>query len=302
MTVPAVFRSLRQRLATILGAIGRFFTGTLIGRILGFLSLPLAIVAVALWEPDRSPPIFDVQLHYNAEAWEGYRAGGIVKSLKRLNVPWVAVSSTPNEGTLKLYGHDSLSVIPLFVPYRTREDREHWVDNPATIDWMLGELSSGRYRGIGEFHLYDGRMDTPVVRKLVAIAVERNLVLNVHGEADVIRRFMTYDPRMQVLWAHAGLKTSPRVVGEMLETHRQLRVELSHRGDIAPNGQLDPVWLDLFSRFPDRFMIGSGTYNNEFWYRYGQTLELNREWLRQLPPPLAERIAYRNALELFSRQ
>jgi hypothetical protein len=296
-----MFRFFLQRLGSILKALGHFFSRTLAGRALVFLSLPLALLAVAFWEPDQSPPIFDVQMHYNEDAWPLYPAKGLMRAMQRYDVPWVAVSSTPNEGTAKMIEADRLRVVPLFVPYRNREDRDNWLDNPKLIEWMTAELDRGMYRGIGEFHLYNGRVDVPAVRRLVALAVERRLVLNVHGEADVIQQLLTFDPNMRVLWAHAGLKTPPRLVGTMLELHRNLWAELSQRADIAPDGQLAPEWRDLFERFPDRFMLGSGTYNNEFWFRYSLTLALAREWLRQLRPALAERIAHQNALDLFAR-
>jgi len=294
-------RPLQQQVRSTLKKVGHFLRHPPVGRILGFLSLPLLLVLLALWEPDRNPPIFDVQVHYNADSWEGYNAPGLVKAMKRFNVKWAAVSSTPNEGTLKMLQADRNRIVPLFVPYRNRDDRDRWLDNPELIDWVSRELSLGSYRGIGEFHLYQGRVDLPVVHRLVALAVEHNLVLNVHGEADVIRQLMSFDRRVRVLWAHAGLKTPPRRVAELLEFHSNLYAELSHRGDVAPDGQLAHEWRSLFERYPDRFMIGSGTYNNEFWHKYSQTLDLNREWLRQLPEPLAARIAYQNALDLFAR-
>jgi hypothetical protein len=296
-----MFRLILQWLGKSLKLLGHFFSQTLPGRALAFLSLPLALLALALWEPDQTPAIFDVQIHYNDDAWPVYPAGGLLRDLQRYNVPWVAVSSTPNEGTGKMIAADRLRVVPLFVPYRNREDRDNWLDNPKLIEWMTKELDLGDYRGIGEFHLYDGRVDVPAVRRLVAIAVERRLVLNVHGEADVIEQLLTFDPNMRVLWAHAGLKTHPRVVGKLLVLHRNLWAELSHRADIAPDGKLAPEWRDLFERFPDRFMLGSGTYNNDFWFRYSITLERSRDWLRQLRPALAERIAHQNALDLFTR-
>jgi hypothetical protein len=290
-----------QRLINFLKALGYFFSRTLLGRVLVFLSLPLALLAVALWEPDRSPPIFDVQMHYNGESWSLYPAKALMRAMQRYNVPWVAVSSTPNEGTAKMLEADRLRVIPLFVPYRNREDRDHWLENPNLLEWMTAELDRGIYRGIGEFHLYEGRVDVPAVRRLVALAVERRLVLSVHGEAEVIQKLLTFDPGMRVLWAHAGMRTHPRLVGEMLELHPNLWAELSHRADIAPDGKIAPEWRDLFERYPDRFMLGSGTYNNEIWFRYGLTMAQAREWLRQLSPPLAERIAHQNARDLFAR-
>jgi len=296
-------RLILQRFGALLKATRKFFLHTLAGRILGFLSLPVALVVLALvlLDTDPTPPIFDVQMHYNEDAWPAYTAKGLMKALRKFNVQWMAVSSTPNEGTAKMMEADRQRVIPLFVPYRSREDRDHWLDNPQLIEWMTAELDRGIYHGIGEFHLYNGRVDVPVVRRLVALAVERRLVLNVHGEVDVIHQLLTFDPGIRLLWAHAGLKAQPQRVGQLLERYPNLYAELSHRGDIAPDGQLAPEWRELFERFPDRFMLGSGTYNNEWWFKYSNTMRFAREWLQQLPPPLAERIAHRNALDLFAR-
>lgn len=296
-----MLRLFLQWLIRLLKTLGHFFARTLPGRVLIFLSLPLALLALAFWEPDRSPAIFDVQMHYNEDAWSLYPAKGLMRAMQRYNVPWVAISSTPNEGTAKMIEADRLRVVPLFVPYRNHADRDHWLENPELIEWMTEELNLGDYRGIGEFHLYDGRVNVPAVRRLLALSVERRLVVNVHGEAGVIRQLLTIEPGIRVLWAHAGLRTDPRLVGEMLELHPNLWAELSHRADIAPDGQLAPEWRNLFERFPDRFMFGSGTYTNDFWFRYNLTLTRTREWLRQLRPALAERIAHQNALDLFAR-
>jgi len=291
-----------SRLNKNLDRIKHFIRHPPIGRILGFLSLPVVLLLLALWEPDRDPPIFDVQVHYNADSWEGYSAQGLVRVMKRFNVPWIVVSSTPNEGTARMFQTDSTRVIPMFVPYRDRDDRDHWLDRPDLVSWVRQEISLGRYRGIGEFHLYEGRVDLPAVRQLVELAVERDLVLSIHGEPGVIRQVLGFDRRARVLWAHAGLKAPVRQVSEMMELYSNLYAELSHRGDVAPDGQLSQEWRSVFERYPDRFMIGVGTYNNEFWHRYSQILELNREWLRQLPKPLMDRIAFQNAQDLFSRK
>lgn len=299
----ALARALVHSIGRWLGSIGRFLRRTRIGRILVFLSLPLALLVVALWVgPERTPPIFDVQMHYNEDAWEGYPARGVLRGLDKLNVPWVLVSSTPNAGTFRLHELDSKRVVPLFQPYRTRDDRYHWFQDAAVIPWMESELALGRYRGVGEIHLVEGGVDTPVVRRLLALAVAQRLVLNVHASMPVIRQLFTLEPGIRVIWAHAGATVDPWQVREMLFGYPGLWAELSHRPDIAPDGELPPAWRELFLNYSERLLLGSGTYTPENWYHFRYILGHYRNWLRQLPPEIAERIAYRNALRLFGMQ
>jgi hypothetical protein len=296
----AALRRIGQALGPRFAPLARFLTQSLAGRALVFLSLPLVLLAVAFWEPDHSPPIFDVQMHYNDDVWRGYPARGILRGVQKLNVPWVALSSVPNEGTWKLYDLDRARFLPFFVPYRTRDDRDDWFEDPRTLDWLERELDAGVYRGIGEIHLYAGGVDRPVVRRLLALAVERRLVLNVHGEAEVIRALFAIEPRSRVIWAHAGATARPAQIGALLERYPTLWAELSHRPDVAPDGVLAPEWRALFLDWPERFLLGSGTYSSEYWYQFRYILGRYRDWLRELPPPVAERIAHRNALELFA--
>ena len=46
-------------------------------------------------------------------------------------------------------------------------------------------------------------------------------------------------------------------------------------------------------------MIGSDTYVNAQWRRYGDILAFDRNWLAQLPRAIAEAIAFRNAARVF---
>ena len=52
-------------------------TAASIRRWLVIVSLPLAIVLLALWKPDYQPPIFDAQVHYNQNAWKRVRVEAI---------------------------------------------------------------------------------------------------------------------------------------------------------------------------------------------------------------------------------
>jgi len=283
--------------------LGKFFTQNPTGRTLVFLSLPAALLVVALWDgDDKHPPIFDVQVHYNREAWRYFTPKAVINTLKELSVPYVLVSSTPNEGTFKLIKQDSKRVIPMFSPYRTREDRKTWFEDPEILAYMEREIRNWNYKGIGEFHLYDGQVDTPVIRGMVRLAMEYDMVLHAHSDPGAIEQLFALNPKIKILWAHAGMFTKPETVGRLLARYPTLWAELSHRLDVAPKGQVDPGWQTLLVSYPDRFMIGTGTYSNEFWYQFRYILKHHRSWLNQLPPDVSEKIRYRNAARLFIGQ
>ena len=96
-------------------------------------------------------------------------------------------------------------------------------------------------------------------------------------------------------------QAGPATIDALLARHPQLWVELALRTDVAPAGPLDPAWADLFSRYPDRFMIGTDTWITPRWAQLPRLMADVRVWLRQLPRDLAERIASGNAEALFPR-
>jgi len=270
---------------------------------LGFLSLPVALTLFALYyfrDANPQPPIYDVQMHYNREAWEYFSPRAVIGTLEELNVTQALVSSTPNEGTFRLQTRNRQIIVPFLSPYRSREDRETWVDDATLPGYLRQELSNQAYRGIGELHLVAGQLHKPVVRQVLELAGEQGLVINLHAEAPLVEEIFAIAPNLRVLWAHAGMTASPEVVGALLDRFPNLATELSHRTDIAPGGKLAPAWSALFLRHPDRFMVGSGTYTNEFWYQFRYILGHYRRWLAALPPHVAEQIAYRNALRFFA--
>jgi hypothetical protein len=280
-----------------------FFTQSLLGRTLAFLSLPLALLAIALWDDgEKQIPIFDVQLHYNQEAWPYVSPTAVINTLDELAVPHALVSSTPNEGTFKLLQQGSQRIIPMFSLYRKREDRETWFEDVDVLAHMERELRNWNYKGIGEFHLFGGQTETPVVRGLVKLATEYDMVLHAHSDPGAVESLFAMNPKVKILWAHAGMLTTPETVGRLLDRYPALWAELSHRLDVAPKGRLDPAWQALLLRHPDRFMIGTGTYSNEYWYQFRYILKQHRAWLNQLPPSVTEQIAYKNAARLFTAQ
>ena len=276
-----------------------FLLRTIIGRVLVFLSLPLALLLLMLWTPKYDLPIFDAQVHYDQESWSKVSVEAILNTAEELMVPWLLVGSIPNEGTWRLYKADPQRVIPMFVPALTREDRNDWFNNSQILHYMENEIKSGRYRGIGEVFLFDGHIDKPGVKRLVKLAAEHELVLHSRSHPLAIEQLFALDSSLRILWAHAGMFNQPDKISEMLDRYPRLWVEISHRGDIAPKGKLDKKWRQLMLRHSDRFLLGSGTYNTEYWYQFRTYMSRYRGWLKSLPREVAERIAFRNGLVLF---
>jgi len=280
--------------------LGNFFTSTRVGRTIVFISLPLVLLAVALWETGQEePPIFDAQVHYNEESWSVVSVEAIINTSKKKNIPWLLVGSLPNEGTSRLYQGDPDRVIPMLVPYRTREERDTWFNDPKTLPYLESEISLLPYRGIGEFFLFASQTDTPVVRGMVEFAQQRRLVLHARSDPTAIRRLFELGPDLRILWAHAGMFVSPGDIGELLGRYPRLWVDISLREDVAPRGNLSPEWREIMLRHPDRFLLGSGTYTSQYWYQFRYYHDRYRGWLKDLPYGVAERIAFRNGLELF---
>ena len=276
-----------------------FLTATRGGRLLVFISLPVVLLIIALWKPHYTPPIFDAQVHYNEQSWLRVSVDAVLNTAEELNVPWLLVGSTPNEGTWKLYAQDPQRVIPMLIPGFSRADRDNWFQNEKLSAYIETELKQRPYRGIGEFFLFDGQVDTPVVRRMLELAEARDLVLHARSDHNALRQLFALNHSLRIIWAHAGMFTQPDTIDEMLARYPGLWVDISLRGDVAPDGDLDPRWRELFLRYPDRFLLGSGTYNNEYWYQFRYNLNRYRRWLNTLPTDIAERIAYLNGMRLF---
>lgn len=267
-----------------------------------FLALLIAFLYTASTvSADEPLPIFDTHVHYSEETWVSYSPKAVMKLLDQAGVTRALVSSTPDDGTLMLYQEDSDRVVPILRPYRSSADMHDWIRNPDVLAYVEERLQHGIYRGIGEFHLLDERqVKTPQIRRLAQLAVERDIVLHVHADAGPVRALYAINPKLEILWAHAGVFASPQEIGELLDRYSRLWTEVSLRAsDIAPNGRLDPAWRGLFLRHPERFMIGTDTWTTSRWPGYVDLVQEHRGWLAQLPERVAQNIAYRNAARLF---
>jgi hypothetical protein len=252
-------------------------------------------------------PIFDAHLHYNDEATAVYPVSDILQRFRAAGVTSILATSRPNDGTRALVAaaagdeRSAPRVVPFIRPYRNHADRQTWFNDPAIYALIETELARGiAYRGIGEFHVFGNDAGTSWVGKIVALAVERGLWLHAHCDEAALEKLLAHDPGAKIVWAHSGFSTTPAKIAEYLERHPHLVGELSYRYDVTADGKLAPEWRALFLAHPDRFVVGSDTWINERWARYGEIMAYYRSWLAQLPGDVAAKIAHGNGERLFA--
>lgn len=254
----------------------------------------------AAWAETRLP-IFDAHVHYSRNDWERFPPPAIIDILAKAKVPRALVSSSPDDGTLMLQRADPQRFVPVLRPYKNGIGSGNWFREPAVTGYLEERLAKQPYAGIGEFHLLsDSSADTAVVRSVVALAVARDIVVHVHSGVGPVHAIFAMDPKVRVLWAHAGMSEPPDAVSAALDRHANLWTELSFRGgDIGRDGSIDPAWKTAMLRHSDRFLIGSDTYVTPRWDSYAGLIDEHRRWLAHLPKDVAEKIAWRNAVRLF---
>lgn len=264
-------------------------------------------------------PLFDTHLHYNQEAWDGntgpFPPTEALARMQRNQVKAIIANSRPNAGTQTLAAAREtraagVTVVSFVRLYRNRDDYSNWFRDETIHEMVLTELArgtaSGPYRGIGEFHLYESaNANGPVAKKLIALAEEKKLAVLAHVDDVAVDLLMANAPSkgraLRLIWAHTGIGGTPvERVQAMLERYPLLMGELSYRpGLTCEGGRLCPEWRALILKHPDRFMVGSDTWVNQRWSAYDEIMRGYRTWLGDLPPAVAQRIAWGNAAALF---
>jgi hypothetical protein len=248
--------------------------------------------------------IFDAHLHYNQEPNPFYDLQKVLEVFRRNNVTGILATSRPNKGTHQLMDAKApgLWVVPFIRPYRQRSDIQTWFDDPAIWDLIQSEYPRGYYRGIGEGHIYGKAAAGEQVKRIVNFAVEKDLWLHMHCDEEALLLMFGHNPKVRIIWAHTGFSTPAGRVKELLDTHPGLMGELSYRGGITSGDTLSAEWRALFASHSNRFLIGSDTWINERWFAYDGIMKTYRDWLAQLPPDQAARIAHGNAERLFGKE
>jgi hypothetical protein len=221
--------------------------------------------------------------------------------LDRNRITRAVVSSPPGPHIEALHRQAPERILPFLSVYRTPSDKRDWMHDRDLPGRVERALEAGIYRGIGEIHIFAADRHSPVLRRLVEIAAQRGLVLQVHGDPAVIDTVFATAPELDVLWAHMGTRPEPAFLREMLARHPEgLHLDTSVRDErIAPEGRILPEWRALFVDHPERFMVGVDTHWDKRWERFDTVVGRIRGWLAQLPPEVAQKLARGNARRLF---
>ena len=244
-------------------------------------------------------PIFDAHIHYSEDAWGVVSPKEAIEILRSSGVERALVSSSNDEGTQKLATEAPDLIVPELRPYRGVGESSRWVGDEGAVTYVEERLRRHRYVAIGEFHLHGADADLPVPRRMVQLAKQHGLTLHAHSDADAVERLFAQWPDARILWAHAGFER-PERVRAMLRKYRNLSADLAFRTDHAAGGKVKPEWREAFLEFPDRFMLGTDTYVPDRWHVVQEHAQWSRQWLKDLPPEVAERIAWKNGKVLVN--
>lgn len=293
-------------------------------RLTGLLLLLITVTTSASTAiPKR---VFDVHLHYSQNQTSETTPEEAIEILRRQNVVYGVVSSTPPELALTLKAADPNRILALYRPYLQTGARHNWFNDKRVLPEARKALASGQYAGIGELHMISGLGAThknTILNGLVKLAIEFDVPVLVHTETSSHKYFLPVcqrHPKARFLWAHAGSLLGPDEVGALMRQCNNVWVEFSARDKwryvedsiIDEHGALLGDWLTLVKRYPDRFMVGadpvwpieylhSWDQPDTGWQKYDDYLNFHRDWLDRLPAKLAEAIRYRNAARFFRK-
>lgn len=247
-------------------------------------------------------PVFDAHVHYKEPAWGPYPPGTVIELMDKAGVAMALVSSTPDDGTIILFEYAPNRIVPEVRPYHGGWGSSNWTRAPEMLDYLRGRLDAHPHVGIGEFHVHSiDTKDDAFLRQVAKLAAERNVLLHIHtDEAETVKFFYDAEPKLTIIWAHAGMSAAPGVVEKMMDTYPTLYADLSYREhEILGAEDIEPEWKQLLIKHSDRFMVGSDTWANAQWENYVGLINDNRRWISHFPEDLAEKFAYKNAEKLF---
>ena len=268
------------------------------------IRLGVLLVVVALLAPTTAGaqyPLFDAHIHYSRPDWDTYTPERILSILAKAGIRRALVSSTPDDGTLKLYDKAPAAIVPLAASVSHARRHEH----------VAARRGGGRLRGRAPQARHLPRDRRGALRRERRPGAERqarwptwppsrSCSSGATSTTPPSRAMLKTYPGTKMLWAHAGMSAPAR--SGSVSSWIAIRC-------CGSSWRCGPTWrraapsipsgAQLFMRHPDRFLIGTDTWVTSRWESVISASEAVQVWLRQLPREVAEQIAWKNGDRLF---
>ena len=262
--------------------------------------LILFVFTVGPGLPVQAQELHDGHIHYNQTIWRDLPPDHALEYMTESGISRAIVSSTPTEGTERLYRLAPDRVIPFIRPYRTLADVMSWHNNREILSHIKKKAVTGIYRGFGEFHMWIEHMPGSIIPELAQFAADQGWALSAHTDAESIEALAKMQPTVPVIWAHCGFDYPAAGVQQLMERYANVYCDLSLQETMTDeDDNLTPVWQALLERHPDRFLVGMDTNKAKRWGNLTVNVELAKEWLGQLSPRAAQLVASGNISRLF---
>ena len=273
--------------------------------------LTLLAVAGPIAAADYTGPLIDAHSHLpNATAIDAY-----VAAMKRHNVRKVMLLGVggvqPEEAewidaAVKKY--PDLVATGVRVPDPT---------NKAAAGRLDVELARTKARVLGEVHLREVSRkierdpSAPAFMKILELSAQRGVPVVIHDEltpaaAASLEAALAAHRQAVIVLAHAG-EAKPGALDRLLTRNANLMVDLSgmhfqRTPSLAKEkGPLDPAWKALIAKMPERFLMGLDVWAPRLFEpaMLDRLMTWTRRVLGELPPDVAEKVAWKNAETLY---
>jgi predicted TIM-barrel fold metal-dependent hydrolase len=271
----------------------------------------LAVIAPAVAVDYYTGPLIDAHGHLpNATAIDAY-----VAAMKRHNVRKLMLLGVGGvqpaeaewiEAALKKY--PDLVAASVRVPDPT---------NMAAAGQLDVELSRTKARVMGEVHIRQAGSkierdpSAPAFMRILELSAQRGVPVVIHYEltpaaAASLEAALAAHRQAIIVLAHAG-ESTPATLEGLLARNANLMVDLSglhfeRTPSLAKEkGPLDRAWKALITKMPDRFVMGLDLWVARLFEpaMLDRLMAWTRRVLGELPPDVAEQVAWKNAATLY---
>ena len=189
--------------------------------------------------------------------------------------------------------------------------------NMAAAGKLDVELARTKARVMGEAHIrHAGRKierapSAPAFMQILELSAQRGVPVVIHDEltpaaSASLEAALAAHRQAIIVLAHAG-QSKPAALEPLLARNANLRIDLSGMHFLrtpslaTETGPLDRSWKALITKMPDRFVMGLDLWMARLFEP--ATLDRLMTWTRrvlgELPPDVAEQVAWKNAETLY---